>query len=199
MKEVGRDPQLTVLTIQGGFSTYLRVTFLAGLAVSSLWVFYQLWMFVAVGLRRRERRYVVGAVPVSVLLFVLGAAFFLELVAIPAIKFLTWFNVTWLQSAQIITLQDYIDFVIDMMLICGLVFQMPLVVLVLARLHIVTMKGLHYYRRHVIVAIFVFTGIFAPPDPVSQLVMSAPMLVLYEVGVLAAYFMVFRKQPKDGS
>jgi sec-independent protein translocase protein TatC len=201
MRQVGMAPQLRVPEVTGAFGIYLRVTFYAGLVLASPWIFYQLWMFVAAGLYPRERRYVTYAVPFSALLFVCGAAFFLAVVAMPALKFFLTFpkQIDWAGIEPLIMLDDYIGFMTSMILLFGLVFQVPLVVLILAKTGLVELRTLRKFRRHVILAMFVLAAVFAPPDVFSQVAMALPMWALYELGLVLAWLLIYRKRPADHS
>lgn len=196
LKVMGDATKLTVLSVGGGFSMYLKVSLYTGLVLSSCWIFYQLWMFVAAGLYPNEKRPVLMAVPFSFLLFILGAVFFMTVVSNPALLFFKEIN-EWLDLTPMVTLEEYINFVLQMVLIMGLSFQTPLVVLVLAKVGLVNMKRLNTYRRHVIAGITVFAGVFAPADPFSMLIMGAAMWALYELGVVLAWILVFRKRARE--
>jgi len=195
MQEAGREPQLAMTGLTDAFSTYLRVSFYAALVVAAPWIVYQLWMFVAAGLYPNERRYVNRSIPFSVLLFLVGAAFGVQ-VSIPAMKFFVTFANS-LGVQPIVTLDNYISFMTNLLLVFGLIFEVPLVVLVLAKVGLVNMRMLNRYRRHVVVAMAVFAAVFAPPDAMSMILMILPMWLLYEGGILLAWLLVFRKKAKQ--
>ena len=186
---------LNVTQVTGAFSMYLRISLYFGLVLSSPWIFYHLWMFVGAGLYANEKRWVKLAVPASALLFFLGAAFATQ-VSIPAIKFFVHFGQK-LGINPIITLDDYVEFMIKLVLAFGIIFQMPLVVLVLSKVGIATMKRLRHYRRHVVVACAAIAALLAPPDVLSMLAMLLPMWVLYEVGILLSWLLIFRHRPTE--
>ncbi len=192
MRASGEQPQLAVTEVTAGFYTYIKVAVYAALVLSSPWIFYQLWAFVAAGLYPRERRYVNLAVPFSVALF-LGGAAFAVVISIPAIEFFIEFGSS-LDLVPIITLPDYISFMTGLLLAFGVVFQVPLVVLVLARVGLVDMRRLKKYRRHVIVAIAGVSALLAPPDVMSMVLMAVPMWLLYELGVALAWVLIFKKR-----
>lgn len=194
--EAGLDPHLAVLSTTAAVGVYFRVCLIAGAILASPWIFYQLWMFVSAGLYTREKRYVLYAVPMSVVLFVAGAAFFLFVVATPTLRFLIGFA-GWLGVRPVVTLQEHIGFMTMMMLVFGLTFQTPMAVLVLAKMGLVTMRTLNKYRRHVIVVIVIVAAIATPPDPVEQILLAVPMYLLYELGVLLAYLFVARPRLAD--
>ena len=197
MLHMGKPIDLKVLEVTGAFTMYLKVSFYAGLVMASPWVFYQLWQFVAAGLFRRERKYVYMAIPFSVLLF-LGWAAFAVLLSIPAIEFFIRFGDS-LHLEPIITLYEYVSFMMNLLLAFGIVFQMPLVVLVLAKVGLVNMGTLRRYRRHVLVGISIVAAILAPPDILSMIAMALPMWLLYELGVLMSWLLIFRKRPAENS
>ena len=190
MEQAGQRPQLTMIGLTDAFMTYLRVSLYAGLVVSSPWVFYQFWMFVAAGLHRHERRVVVWSIPFSVLLFVFGAVFAVWISG-TAIRFFLGFADT-LGVVPIVTLEAYISFMTNLLLAFGLVFQVPLVVLVLAKVGLIQRETLTRYRRHIIVAMAILAALLAPPDALSMILMILPMWLLYELGVGLAWLLIFR-------
>jgi len=197
MAQTGHQPQLTMIGVTDAFMTYLRVGLYAGMILAAPWVFYQLWMFVATGLYRRERRVVLWSVPFSVVLFLLGASFGV-VVSGPALRFFLAFAGT-LGVAPIVTLEAYISFMTNLLLAFGLVFEVPLVVLVLAKVGLIRRDMLNRYRRHVIVAMTIIAALLAPPDALSMILMVLPMWLLYELGAVLAWVLVFRKeQHRDG-
>jgi len=196
MEELGREPQLTVLSLSKAFTTYIKIALVAGLVVSSPWVFYQLWQFIASGLYRPERRFVTYTAPASALLFVAGVLFLLLVVAIPIIKFFVNFS-SWLGLTSMVTFDSYVSFVTGLALVFGLAFQTPLVVLMLGRLGLVTLATLRYYRRHVIVVILILAATFTPPDIISQLSLALPVWLLYEIGVILVW--LFAPAAKEDS
>ena len=186
-------PDLTALALTTAFTMYMKVALYAGLVVASPWVFYQLWMFVSAGLYSKEKRYVVLAVPFSAALFVGGAVFFLAIVSEPVLHFLIGLSI-WLDLVPMITFENYIHFMTGMMVVFGLCFQTPLVILLLGAIGVVTTKTLNRYRRHVIVAIFILAAVFTSPSPVDQIAMAIPMWLLYELGVLLLYLLSRKKK-----
>jgi len=183
MAKTGMEADLAVLSPTAGFTAYLKVALLGGAILAAPWVFYQLWAFVSAGLYARERRYVQLAVPFSAGLFVGGALFFLAMVSRPALVFLLSFN-QWLGLRPVITLRNYVSFIVALALVAGLAFQTPLIILVLAKIGLVTRQSLSYYRRHVIVAVLVLAALLSPPDVFTQLALAVPVYILYELSIL---------------
>jgi len=196
MARQGLDYRLKTGAHFGGISMYFTVCLISGLIVSSPWVFYQIWRFVAEGLYKRERRYVMRAIPFSVLLFIFGALFFLFGVSTVILGFLLKFD-SWLGLERITTLKEHLAFMTRMMIVFGLGFQMPLVVLVLTKVGLVSRKTIAGFRRYVIVCIFIFAAVFTSPSPVDQLLLAIPMWVLFELGLILSYFAEKKREREE--
>ncbi len=189
MEAIGQEPNLVVLQVTGGLVNYLRVGFYSAIVIASPWVCYQLWMFVAAGLHGKEKRYVRRIIPFCALLFLSGAAFFVLLIADQVLHYLLKMCL-WVGTIPMITFENYISFMLRMIVVFGVAFQTPLVILVLAWVGLVSIRSLNQHRRHAIVAILVMAAIFTPPDLFSQVALAVPMWLLYELGVLLAYLAI---------
>jgi sec-independent protein translocase protein TatC len=172
-----------VLTVQEGFMTWLKVSFVAGLVLSSPWVFYQLWLFVAAGLYPHERKYIHIYLPVSSGLFLGGASFCFFCVFPFVLGFLLQFSEGLKLQTQI-RIADWIDFAIMLPVMFGISFQLPLVMLFLERLSIFEIKDYQEKRRVAIFVITVISMLLTPAEPYSMLMMMLPMIFLYECGIL---------------
>ena len=172
-----------VLTVQEGFMTWLKVSFVAGLVLSSPWVFYQAWLFVAAGLYPHERKYVHIYLPMSSILFFGGAAFCFFCVFPFVLGFLLQFSEELKLQTQI-RIADWIDFAVMLPLMFGISFQLPLVMLFLERLSIFEIKDFQEKRRISIFIITIISMILTPAEPYSMLMMMIPMIILYEFGII---------------
>ena len=169
------------LALWGGFFLALPV------------IFYQLWQFVAAGLKEREKRYVIIFAPVSIILFLIGAIF-AYFVAVPmAMQFLMSFSSELM--VPMITVKNYISFVGTLMLGFGVVFELPLILMFLTKIGIATPEFLVQKRRHAIVLILIVSAILTPPDIISQLIMAIPLIVLYELGIIVSKITYRNNQP----
>ena len=189
LAEVGREPDLTVLSLWTGFTTYLKISLTAGFVLAAPWIFYQLWKFIGAGLYPRERRAIMIAAPFSAALFMTGGAFFVFIVAVPIMRFFIHFT-DWLGLTLMITFDSHVTFMTSMVLVFGLAFQTPLLVLILAKIGIISLATLHAYRRHVIVVILILAAMLTPPDVISQISLGIPMWMLYELGVVLVWLLV---------
>ena len=150
----------------------------------------------AAGLYKRERRYVRIAVPFSTALFVVGALFFLFVVAPISLGFFLGFG-EWLGVSSNWTFQKYISFVTMLMLVFGLGFQTPIAIFVLNRTGLVSIAALRKSRRYVIVAMFALAAIATPPDVISQITLAIPLYALFELGILMSWFAERKKKLQD--
>ncbi len=190
------DKGLAVLTVSAGISAYFKVSLLAGVIVASPWIFYQFWMFISAGLYQREKRYVNYSLPFAVVLFLAGAAFFYFLVAEQVLTFLLGFSES-MGLEPVITLQSYISFITTMMVVMGLGFQTPLIILVLTRTGLVSQATLTNHRKHVIVGILIVCAILTPPDIFSQLAVAIPIWLLFEMGIILSYLTARKTKTRE--
>lgn len=182
-KAVEQQSKPVVLTAQEAFMTWLKVSFVAGLVVSSPWVFYQLWLFVAAGLYPHEQKYVYIYLPMSTCLFAGGAVFCFFCVFPFVLDFLLGFAYQ-LELQPQIRLAEWINFAIMLPVMFGISFQLPLVMLFLERLSIFEVKDYREKRRVAIFVITVISMLLTPAEPYSMLMMMLPLIVLYEFGIL---------------
>jgi sec-independent protein translocase protein TatC len=169
----------------------LMTAFLAALPV----VLYQVWAFVAPGLYSHEKKLVLPLVVSSTLLFMVGVAFCYFFVFGQVFKFIQSFAPKSITAAP--DIEAYLGFVISMFIAFGLAFEVPIVVIVLARMNVVTIDKLKDFRSYFIVLAFIIAAIVTPPDVVSQLALAIPMCVLYEIGIWAAQLFIQHTQAPD--
>jgi sec-independent protein translocase protein TatC len=180
------------------FLVPIKVTVLSAIALSLPWILFQIWAFVAPGLYQHEKKLVLPLVAASTILFYMGAAFCYFFVfgqAFPAIQKMAPISV-----AVSPDIEAYLDFVITMFIAFGVAFEVPIVVVILARLGIVTVAQLKSFRTYFVVGAAAVAGLVTPPDPVSMIALLVPMYLLYEIGILAAQLFIKHTQaPDDGA
>jgi sec-independent protein translocase protein TatC len=167
----------------------LMAAFLGALPV----VLYQAWAFVAPGLYMHEKKLVLPLVVSSTVLFFVGVAFCYFFVFGQVFKFIQSFAPKSITAAP--DIEAYLSFVLTMFLAFGLAFEVPIVVVVLARLGFVSIEKLKAFRGYFIVLAFIIAAVITPPDVVSQLALAVPMCLLYEVGIWAAQIFIRTTQP----
>ncbi len=171
-----------------GFVTYIKICLVFGLLLTSPWVFWQVWAFVSSGLYRHEQKFIHVVSPISALLFVVGALFFLFMVAPLAMTFFMKFNEA-LDLASFWMFEDYINMILMLMLVFGLAFQMPIAIVFAERMGLVSVEMLTNSRKYVIVALTLIAAMATPPDVISQISLFIPMYALFESGILACRFL----------
>lgn len=176
------------------FLVPLKITLLAAFLVALPVVLYQVWAFVAPGLYSHEKRLVLPLVFSSTLLFLVGVAFCYFFVFGQVFKFIQSFAPKSITASP--DIEAYLSFVMSMFIAFGAAFEVPVVVVLLARMGLVSVQKLRDFRQYFIVLAFVIAAVITPPDVVSQLALAIPMCILYEVGLFAAgYFIRYSKAP----
>jgi sec-independent protein translocase protein TatC len=171
------------ITVSGQFFTWISTSFWIGLVLSFPWIVYQLWLFIRPALYDNERSTATKAFWFSAILFFAGVVVGYIFVFPMAFKFLVTFSVSK-EVENIITIASYIDVLVMLVLGMGIVFQMPVLILLLSRIGIVNKAFLRKYRRYAIVIILTIIAIVTPtPDPMTMMIASAPLLLLYEFSI----------------
>lgn len=185
----------------GAFSANLYAAMIVGVAVAAPVIFYQLWAFIAPGLYAREKRFVIPFVALSTLLFV-GGGYFGWLTAFPiAFNYFLGFSgplggeATGLNIVPTIMLGEYLDFVVQMLLAFGIIFELPLLLLFLSIAGIINYLHLIKFGRWFVLIAVIAAGVLTPPDVWSQLIMAVPLVVLYFVSIGLAF--LFGKKPSE--
>ncbi len=161
------------------FFTYMKVALFSGLVIASPIVLYEIWAFVVPALTKGERKISNWLVPVAILLFLSGILFSYVAVLPAATKFFIGFGTDDL--LPLFSVSQYIEFVISFILPFGVVFELPLVVVILAKIDIINSRMLSKYRKYFILLSFVIGGFISPtPDMFSQTMIALPMILLYE-------------------
>lgn len=182
MVKAGLSTELQVLSYQEGFYAYMKLCFITSVFLAYPVVIYQIWQFVSVGLYKKERRYVLIFLPISYGAFIVGGLFGYFLLIPFGLQFLIGILGPGIQP--IITMGQYISFVFMLTVALGLVFQLPLVMLLLSKIGFITPDKFISWRKYAILAIFIIAAIVTPPDPFTQSMTAVPMIVLYELGIL---------------
>ncbi len=173
-------------TLTGQFSTHIGVSLVAGFILAFPYIFWEIWQFVRPGLYPRERAMTRGAVFFVSFLFFLGISFGYWILAPLSINFLANYQIDP-SIANEVDLMSYIETLMMMVLSCGLMFQLPMVILVLAKAGLAGPGFLRAYRRHAIIVIVIVAAVLTPsPDLFSLLIVALPIYLLYELSILLA-------------
>lgn len=170
----------------------LKITLMAAFLAALPVVLYQVWAFVAPGLYSHEKKLVLPLVVSSTILFVIGVGFCYFIVIPGMSKFIQAFAPSAITAAP--DIEQYFGFVLTLFMVFGIAFEVPIAVIVLARLGIVSIEQLKAWRGYFIVGSFIIAAVVTPPDVISQLALAVPMCILYELGIVAARVLI--KQTK---
>ena len=177
--------------IPEAFFTFLKVSLLSGLLLAIPVIMFEFWMFVAPGLYKNERKLMLPIVIISSFFFVGGALFGYFIVFPYGFQFLLGFATETLRPFP--SMKEYLSFSAKLLLAFGFVFELPIVITFLARIGLVTVDFLKKNRKYAILLFFVGSAILTPPDVVTQVMMSIPLMILYEISIFGAR--IFGKKP----
>jgi sec-independent protein translocase protein TatC len=183
---------LIATSVISPFLVPLKILLMAAFLIALPVVLYQVWAFVAPGLYSHEKKLVLPLVVSSTVLFLVGVAFCYYFVFGQVFQFIQSFAPKSITAAP--DIEAYLSFVLTMFLAFGLAFEVPIVVVVLARMGVVSIEKLKAFRSYFVVLAFIIAAIVTPPDVVSQLALAIPMCLLYEVGIWAARLFIKHTQ-----
>ena len=178
-------PPLSIINLRpyGQFLIYMEVIFIGGAVLSVPNIIYQIWKFIEPALKPNERKYVTAVVIFTSVCFVTGVVFSYYLMLPAALGFFANFGSTIIENK--ISADEYMSFILSMVLAAGIVFELPMLSFFLSKIGILKPEFMRKYRKHAIVAILLLAAIVTPgPDITSQLMLGIPLLLLYELSIL---------------
>tara|TARA_B100000900_G_scaffold340808_1_gene303712 strand:+ start:647 stop:1417 length:771 start_codon:yes stop_codon:yes gene_type:complete len=200
VKDDGSDRRLIFTALQETFLTYLKVSFFAAFFVTCPFILMQVWKFIAPGLYKHEKIAILPYLVLTPVLFLLGGMLVYYLIMPLAIKFFLSFESTGLSTNLPIQLEakvnEYLSLVMKLIFAFGISFQLPVVLSLLARVGIVDSEFLRKRRKYVVVIIFAAAALLTPPDPITQIGLAIPLLILYELSIFSVKF-IEKKNLKD--
>lgn len=171
--------------MMGQFGTNLMMAIVGGIVLAFPWIFYQIWSFVKPGLKQNEAQSVSGIVFFVSILFFIGIGFGYFVIAPLTVQFFgNWQMATDIKN--VITINSYLKTIVSTVFFTGLLFLLPVVILIFSRLGIITSKWLKKYRKHSFIAVLILAAIITPPDLFTQIIVSIPIVLLYEFGIQIA-------------
>ena len=196
LQNLPKDGRLIVTDVTGSFFVPMKVTMMVALVIALPVVLYQIWAFIAPGLYQHEKRLVLPLVSSSYLLFLCGMSFAYFLVFPTIFRVMAHYNAPL--GAQMSTdIDKYLSFALTTFLAFGMTFEVPIVVVLLVRMGILSIAKLKQIRPYVVVGAFVVAAVVTPPDVFSQLILAIPLILLYEVGIVAAWLLVRQSKQKS--
>ena len=183
------------ITMSGQFTIHIVTSIVAGIILAFPYILFEVWRFITPALKKKEKKYALGLVFSGSILFAIGILFGYYFVSPLSVQFLGNYNVSDQVNNQI-TLQSFISTVTTVTLVCGLVFQLPLIVYFLSKLGLLTPEFMKKYRKHAVVVTLVLSAIITPPDISSQVLLTIPLLILYEVSIYISKIVVKKAEKK---
>ena len=191
------DRRLIFTALHEAFLTYLKVAFFASFFITSPIFLTQIWKFVAPGLYKNEKEALLPYLVATPLLFILGGVLVYYLIMPLAIKFFLTFETIGNANSIPIQLEakvnEYLSLIMRLIFAFGISFQLPVILSLLARIGIIDSVYLKTRRKYVVVIIFAVAAILTPPDPVTQIGLALPLLILYELSILTVKIIEKRK------
>jgi sec-independent protein translocase protein TatC len=179
--KTGGIDDLVFINPTEAFFVIIKLSLLVGVLVAMPFILYQVWRYVGVALKKEERKYLIYFGPLSYILFLMGAGFAFRGVLPLGIKFLLSFSRE--NISPMITLNAYVGFLSKMIFAFGLMFELPLVILLLSKLGLVNPDMLKKGRKYAMIGIFLVAAVLTPPDVISQIMLAVPILLMYEISI----------------
>ena len=162
--------------------SYVKIAVIGGFVIAAPFLILQLWLFVSPGLKKTEKRTIAVSLFIGGIFFVIGVAFSYMVILPIMLKFFMGFQIE--EIKEMISFENYLNFVIRTLLSFGLIFELPIIMVILTKFRILKVKFLKMNRKYFILVIFVIAAILTPPDVITQTLLAAPMLLLFEVGII---------------
>lgn len=170
------------LDMAGQFLTHIKVSFIMGFIVAFPYVFWEFWRFIKPALYEKERTHTRGLILITSLLFTFGVLFGYFVITPFSVNFLGSYHVSE-EVANTINLGSYISVIAMISLAAGIIFELPMIIYFLSKLGLMTPEIMRKYRKHAIILILILSAIITPPDVTSQIIISLPVLLLYEISI----------------
>lgn len=193
IKKVLKDDPLRFFTLMEPFIVHIKVSVYAGIFFSVPVILYQTWMFVAPGLLEKERKYLFPFILMGTLFFLAGASLCYFIILPYGTRFFVNFDPSLKSTLNI---SSYVSFCIRLILVFGLVFQLPLILVLLSKIGLISSKVLSKNRKYAYVLFFVVGAILTPPDPLTQILMAGPLVLMFELSVILTRIFG-RKEPEQ--
>ncbi|MDP3353776.1 MAG: twin-arginine translocase subunit TatC [Flavobacteriaceae bacterium] len=183
-------------TMSGQFNAHMWTSIIAGVIIAFPYILYQLWLFISPALYENEKKYAATFVIISSFLFFVGVLFGYYIITPLSINFLGAYRVSE-QVLSNIDIDSYMSLLRTSVLVSGIIFELPIIIYFLTKLGVVTPTFLRTYRKHALVGVLIISAVITPPDVVSQIIVSIPILLLYEISILISVIVYKKKLKKE--
>jgi len=194
LKEPIRDYDLVILSPTEAFFAHLKLSFFVALLAAAPVIFYEIWAFIAPGLLQKEKKYTIPFVALASLFFILGLIFCYSVILPFGLKFLLTYKTAGLTPK--LSISQYLSFYTRMMLVFGIVFELPVATIFLTKIGVIRPAVLTRNRKYAVLIIFIASAILTPPDVITQILMAIPLLFLYEISIIGSK-MVYRRKAES--
>ena len=203
VKNDGVERRLIFTALQETFLTYIKVSFFAAFFITSPFILIQIWKFIAPGLYQHEKSSLLPYLVITPILFLLGGMLVYYLIMPLAIKFFLSFESSGVVTNLPIQLEakvnEYLSLIMKLIFAFGLSFQLPVVLSLLARIGFIDSKFLKERRKYVVIIIFTAAALLTPPDPVTQIGLAIPLLILYELSIFSVNIIEKKIKEKENA
>lgn len=189
-------PPLQNLTMAGQFTAHIMAALIGGTVLAFPYVLWEIWRFIKPALHNNERKYSTGFVTATSFLFIVGILFGYFVICPLSVNFFLNYQVADEVTTNP-TLGSYVSLITTAVLGCGLLFELPILIYFLTKIGLVTPKSLKKYRKHALVGCLALSAIITPPDVFSQLLVTGPLLFLYEISIMISGIVVRRKKREE--
>jgi len=177
------------ITMSGQFTTHIVTSIVAGVILAFPYLLFEIWRFITPALKKKEKKYALALIFSGSILFTIGILFGYYFVSPLSVQFLGNYQVSEMVSNEI-NLSSFISTVTTVTLVCGIVFELPLIVYFLSKMGLLTPEFMRKYRKHAIVVTLVLSAVITPPDISSQVLLTIPLIILYEFSIYISKMVV---------
>jgi len=183
-------------SLAGQFGTSIKMSIIGGIIISFPFIFWQIWGFIKPGLKKNELKSVRGITWFVSVLFFLGVTFGYYIIAPLTVNFLGNFDLTG-KVKNILIIGDYISTIVSTILLTGVLFLLPVLIMIFSKIGLITSDFLKKYRKHAFVVVLVLAAVITPPDVFTQIVVAIPIMILYEFGIFLAKRIEKKKRQEE--
>ncbi len=174
------------------FLSYIKLSVIAGASISAPIIFMEIWIFIKPALKKEEKRYILLSLLGGSLLFISGVIFAYKVVVPFTLEFFSNLNIE--EVKPMISFESYVGFITTLLLCFGIVFELPILMILLTQFGLLKVKFLNKNRKYIILIIFIVAAIITPPDVISQVLIAGPMMLLFEFGVVLSKIIEKKKR-----